>query len=266
MFCFFFFLEHPDFDVEAHRQYTQYLKNRDGLQLVLTEFVRRLRDQMYDEKIKLKKTDHISEWMSIGLLELSRRLIFEPSTLALFGEIDPISLENDFRLFDDSFHYFSSGFPKWIYSFFFSKEIQARRRLIDSMLNNEQPLRESQFMQARKQLFDQHSYWLSKQDVAGTQTGVFWGSLGNTIPAVFWCLFYILRDPNAVKTIQEEIDKNLPYFSLDDDDKDDSIIEQWTPEQLSSCVYLESAINEMLRVVGAPLMTRICNRDTQIVL
>ena len=262
---YFFYSDHQDFNTEGHRQYRQYLKNKDGLQMLITEFVRRLRDQMYNENMRLNKIDNTSEWISVGLLELSHRLIFEPSTLALFGEINPASLENDFRLFDDNFHYFSSGFPNWVYSFFFSKEIQARHRLLESWSKNDQPLRESEFMQARRQLFDQHSHWFSKQDLGGSQTGLFWGSLGNTIPAVFWCLFYILRDSNAVETIQQEIDKNLPYFSLDDN-KDESIIEEWTPEQLSSCIYLESAINEILRIVGAPLMTRICDKDTQIVL
>jgi cytochrome P450 len=47
---------------------------------------------------------------------------------------------------------------------------------------------------------------------------------------------------------------------------DDSLIEEWAPEQFNSCVYLESAINEVLRLAGAPLMTRMCHQETQIVL
>ena len=249
-------LDHPDFNDEGHRQYVQYLKNHNGLQPLINEFVRHLHQQMLDEKMKLEKTNKTSEWISTGLLELSYRLIFESSTVALFGEVDPKSLEKDFHLFDDNFHYFSSGFPQWVYSLFFSKETRARQRLLNVWSTTEVPLRESEFIQARRQLFEQNSDWMSLRDRGGNQTGLFWGSLGNTIPALFWCLFYILRDEHAVNTIQQEIDANLPYSSLD----------QWTLEQLNACVYLESTINEMLRLIGAPLMTRVCDRDTQIIL
>jgi hypothetical protein len=52
----------------------------------------------------LEKNATISDWIPCGLLEFSHRIIFQPSTLALFGE-------KDFRLFDDNFHHFSAAFP-----------------------------------------------------------------------------------------------------------------------------------------------------------
>jgi cytochrome P450 len=61
------------------------------------------------------------------------------------------------------------------------------------------------------------------------------------------------------------MDIHLPNVPLDAGENN-SPIEDWTPEQLDSCVYLESAINETLRLTGAPLMMRKCVQQTQIVL
>jgi hypothetical protein len=59
------------------------------------------------------KNGTISEWASYGLLEFNHRMIFQPSTLALFGELEPpLSFENDFRLFNNNFHHFSAAPPR----------------------------------------------------------------------------------------------------------------------------------------------------------
>ncbi len=87
------------------------MKNRDGLRTLIIEFVRRIREQMQYEKAILKNNGTISEWISSGLLKFSHHMIYQPSALALFGEIEPLSIEDDFRLFDDNFHYFSANLP-----------------------------------------------------------------------------------------------------------------------------------------------------------
>ncbi len=45
-----FFEAQSEFDAEAHRQVTQYLKNLDGVRTLIIEFVRRIREQMQCEK------------------------------------------------------------------------------------------------------------------------------------------------------------------------------------------------------------------------
>ena len=104
-------------------------------------------------------------------------------------------------------------FVRRIFSWFFPNELKARSRLNDSWLKHFHSPRESEYMQARKILFRENSDWFQEKDFGTCQTGLLWGSLGNTIPAVFcWCLFYILQDTNAVEIIKQEIDKHLPFF------------------------------------------------------
>jgi len=232
---------------------------------MIVEFVRRLRELMQREKAILEKNGTVSEWISSGLLEFSHRMIFQPSTLALFGEINPLSIEDDFRLYDDNFHHFSAGHSRWVYLWFFSKPMKALSRLNSSWLKKLHPPCESEFIKARTTLFLDNSDWLSEKDHGALQTSILWGSLANTIPAVFWSLFYVLQDTKAVEVIKQEINTYLPIFSLDND-ADNSIIEEWTPEQLNSCVYLESTVYETLRLAAAPLLTRNCERETKMVL
>ena len=232
---------------------------------MIVEFVRRIRQLLHTEKATLKKNGAILEWIPSGLLALCHRMIFQPSTLALFGEIELDELENDFRLFDNKLHYFGAGIPRWLMLWLFPKEVQARSRLNSSWLKDPTPSRQSQLMEARQALFLDNSDWLSKRDAAIFQSSIFWASLGNAVPAVFWFLFYVLQDAKAIEAITRELNMHLPFFSLDTD-ADESVIEEWTPERLNACIYLDSAVNETLRLAGAPMMFRKCRQEAEVVL
>ena len=223
---------------------------------------------MQQERVTLKNNGTLSNWTTSGLLELSHRMIYQPSTHALFGQVNALSLENDFRLFDNNIHYHSVRIPRRLFSLLFPKQFARRSKLNSSWLEDLSPLQESQFMQARRALFLENNDWVTQRDIGGFQTGIFWASLGNTIPAVFWSLYYILQDQKAVETITQEIDTYLPRFSLvdDDDDTNESLIEEWTPEHLNSCIFLDSAVNEILRLTNAVIMMRKCKREMDIVL
>jgi oxysterol 7-alpha-hydroxylase len=230
---------------------------------MVVEFARGIRELMKEEKISIEKSDKTAEWIQSGLLELCHRMVYSSSTLALIGDINPTSLEKDFQLFDKKFHYFIAPLPRWVYSWFFPQELAARTRLNNSWLENRDPPGVSQFHRDRVELFTNNSQWVSDQHHAALLTVLFWSSLANTIPGVFWSLFYILKDPKALQTIKEEIDTHLPVVPLDGDK---GVFEDWTPEQLDLCVYLESAVNEAIRLVAAPLMTRKCIRPAELVL
>ncbi len=68
----------------------------------------------------------------------------------------------------------------------------------------------------------------------------------------------ILQDAKAIEVISQEIDTYLPIFSLENN-SDESLVEEWAPEQRNSCIYLENTVNETLRLAGAPLMIRKCH-------
>ncbi len=106
-----YFKDQPEFDADNHRLFVQHLKNCDGLRPIVVEFIHRMRELMKDEQIALEKDGMASKWISSSLLKFSHRMLYQPSTLALIGEINPASFENDFSLFDKKFHYFFIPFP-----------------------------------------------------------------------------------------------------------------------------------------------------------
>ena len=65
--------------------------------------------------------------------------------------------------------------------------MQARKRLNALWLKNRNPLKASEFHQARLALWDSNSEWLSDSDYGSNLTGFFWASLDNTIPGVLIC-------------------------------------------------------------------------------
>ena len=152
-----YFKVQPEYAADKHRLYVQHLKNRDGLRPMIVEFVRRTRQLMNSDKAAFAKEGTTSQWISTGLLKLSHHMLYQPSTLALIGDIDPSSLESDFRLFDSKFHYYIIPFPRWISSLFLSRELAARSRLNNSWLKNRDPPGASQFHQDRLALLSNNS-------------------------------------------------------------------------------------------------------------
>jgi len=83
-------------------------------------------------------------------------------------------------------------------------------------------------------------------DYGSTQMGFLFASVGNTIPATFWSLYYILRDSAAPKTIHNEIENHLPNFSLLFNKENDRFADDSINETLLRCVNLDSAVNKTL--------------------
>src|SRR5256885_532322 len=128
---------------------------------MIVEFLRRTRELMKDDKIELKKSGTVSKWIPTDLLKFSHHMLYQPSTLALFGEIDPASLASDFRLFDKNVHYFVLPLPRFIYSWFLSAELKARSFLDNSWLKNRDPPRASAFHRDRLELLLNNLEWIS---------------------------------------------------------------------------------------------------------
>lgn len=62
-----------------------------------------------------------------------------------------------------------------------------------------------------------------------------WASVGNTIPATFWAMYYLLRHPEALAMVRDEIDHLLQSTGQK---KGSAYSILLTREQLDSLVYL----------------------------
>ncbi|CAF3669519.1 unnamed protein product [Rotaria sp. Silwood1] len=247
-------------DVELHRYYTKYLQSSEALNSLISVFAKFTREHIILEKVSLAGDEHV-----IGLLNLCHRITFFASTRTLFGDIEPRLLEDDFTTFDANIHFFIALLPTWIYPWLWRRELEARERLNRSwLLYHRHPMNESEFIRRRATFICNHPEWFTESDFAGAQTAILWASLGNTIPAIFWCLYYLLRNPIALKTVREEIVSKLSCTNLSFNT--DELDIQGSKDALDQCIYLDSAVNETLRMVSTPMTLRKCSRTTKIAL
>ncbi|KAH9158821.1 hypothetical protein LEN26_002702, partial [Aphanomyces euteiches] len=73
----------------------------------------------------------------------------------------------------------------------------------------------------------------------------------NSIPTAYWALFYLLRNKAAWRAVFDEVQEHLPKGGA----------EVWTPEQLSKCVLLASAVDEVLRLSASSILMREAMED-----
>ncbi|XP_028284248.1 7-alpha-hydroxycholest-4-en-3-one 12-alpha-hydroxylase-like [Parambassis ranga] len=86
-----------------------------------------------------------------------------------------------------------------------------------------------------------------------------WASQGNTGPSSFWLLLYLMKNPDAMKAVKEEVDKVL--MESGQEVKRGGPLVDLTYEMLTKTPVLDSAVEETLRLTTAPVLTRAVIKD-----
>lgn len=180
-------------------------------------------------------------------------IIFETTVVTIFGEkfYDPTFLEK-FNLFDDVFPLLVAELPQS----FFPTATSARDILVRSLAKHNLGgwNGASKLMQGRYPIIQRMG--LIDNDVGGVELGVLWASLGNTIPATFWILYYLLTHPEAYAEVSKEINENLVFEPLSKQN-----FTPWSLDDLGKCTKLQSSIYESLRLSAGSMMLRIALED-----
>lgn len=208
-----------------------------------------------------------NQWKTSSLLALSRQFIFYPSFCTLFGDADLKSVRDiaaDFQTYDAGLHHLTSPLPPVISQLFCRSTLNARKRLAKYFIEHPHLSNESKLIASYTDCLENHSDTYSKSDYGSSLTSLLFASIGNTVPAAFWSLYYILRDPAALKAITEELQLHLPQFDLQQDDQTSLRVDESICEALSRCVHLESAINETLRLMTFIFLPKQCSRETEV--
>ncbi|NXE79910.1 CP8B1 hydroxylase, partial [Cochlearius cochlearius] len=121
---------------------------------------------------------------------------------------------------------------------------------------------------------DNVSGWISDQDQVLAENGVpeymrdrfmfmlLWASQGNTGPTSFWLLLYLMKHPEAMKAVKDEIDKVLRENGQEV--KPGSPPINITRDMLNQTPLLDSALEETLRLIAAPVLVRAVLQDTSL--
>ncbi|CAB9511547.1 hydroxycholest-4-en-3-one 12-alpha-hydroxylase [Seminavis robusta] len=109
----------------------------------------------------------------------------------------------------------------------------------------------SPFMKERIRIGSQHG--IQQETIARINLSLFWASVGNSAPAIFWTILFVLQDPIAYEQIQKEVD-SLPPLSQNTNDGDEESL--YSLENLDKCVLIDSAFKETLRLRAWPFAVK----------
>lgn len=243
----------PVSNEEVHKLYS-YLKG-DALNILHGSTTENLKNILRREQMRS------AEWKIDCMYDFCCRIITEANYVSLYGSAPTneqkqiTELKKKFVQFDNYFPYLVARIPiellgntkrirKEIISYFTSKELDQR-------------LNVAQLIQARKDLLDSYSY-LQDDQKAAHHFAFLWAALGNTIPAVFWTLYYLVKNPEALAAVRAEIDHVLLAASQRPS-ADFNI--NLSKDDLDHMVTLGSAVDEAFRLSSSSMIIRSVKED-----
>lgn len=197
-------------------------------------------------------------WQQAELYKFCKSAMFQSTFKTLYGHsphLDLDQLREDFEKFDDMFPLLMARIPIGL----LGKTKEIREKLIhffypQRMMEWTAPC---EFVQTRTALFQDYDT-LQDRDKAAHHFAMLWASVGNTIPAAFWCLYHLISCPEALAAVREEITNVLGVKNMQLIFKEDITI---TRQQLEQMVYLESSVNESLRLYSVSMNIRVVQED-----
>mmetsp|Transcript_18345 Transcript_18345/g.25239 ORF Transcript_18345/g.25239 Transcript_18345/m.25239 type:complete len:515 (-) Transcript_18345:520-2064(-) len=196
---------------------------------------------------KMVNEQKAGEWCQHKLFDMVREYVFKASVAFLISKhLASDEASQLFKTFDKGIPLMFGGAP----SFLTKNYSNARQTLVDMIYDPNFLNMGSDLMVARRALgFSENVY------VRGS-LGLLFASVGNSIPAVFWCIYHIVADPEAYQAIQGEIEDVLNSRS-GGNDRD----EPFTLEELSKMVLVKSAFTEALRLYQGAFTAREATTD-----
>ncbi|XP_071368214.1 cytochrome P450 7B1 [Centroberyx affinis] len=202
-------------------------------------------------------------WRTDSMYEFCNSVMFEATFLTMYGRPAATRrhsgmgvLREDFVKFDTMFPLLIARIPIWLLGR--TKEI--REKLINYFLPQKVSCwsNTSQFIKKRSEVFEQYDS-LGDIDKAAHHFAILWASAANTVPATFWAMYYLVSHPEALEAVRHEIHSVLKLGGVEDIDRDRDIV--FTRDQLDQLLYLESAVNESLRLSSASMNIRVAQED-----
>ncbi|XP_073346768.1 cytochrome P450 7B1 [Pagrus major] len=240
-----------------------------SFQLLQGDNLTSLTESMMGNLMLVFRQDHLSErpgeevgWRSGSMYDFCNSVMFEATFLTLYGKpasasrhSEMVVMRENFVRFDTMFPLLVAEVPIWL----LRQTRVIREKLINYFLPHRMScwLNTSRFIRRRLELLDQYDT-LRDVDKAAHHFAILWASVGNTVPASFWAMYYLVSHPEALEVVRQEIHDVLKLSGAEfSSDKD----VMFSKEQLDKLVYLESSINESLRLSSASMNIRVAQED-----
>uniref|UniRef100_W5UCS9 7-alpha-hydroxycholest-4-en-3-one 12-alpha-hydroxylase n=1 Tax=Ictalurus punctatus TaxID=7998 RepID=W5UCS9_ICTPU len=212
-------------------------------------------------------------WQEDGLFAYCYNIVFRAGYLALFGnevgktagsvdKAKEVDRKESNELFYE-FRKYDQLFPKLAYGVLGPSEKMEAERLkklfckvltvekVNTKENISGWVSESQQMRAERGM---HESMLDRYMFI-----LLWASQGNTGPASFWLLLFLMKHPEAMKAVKSEVDEVL--HETRQEVKRGGPLINLTRDMLLKTPVLDSAVDESLRMTAAPVLTRAVLED-----
>lgn len=215
-------------------------------------------------------------WIEDGLFMYSYNIVFRAGYLSLYGNVPPKSEESEERAKEKDraesealfyeFRKYDQLFPNLAYGVLPPRERLEAQRLMEFFWNA---------LSVHKMKHkDNISRWVWDMQQAREEKGMkesminrymfvlLWASQGNTGPSSFWLLLFLMKHPEAMTAVKEEVDKVLKESGQEV--RRGGPLVNLTRDMLMKTPVLDSAVEETLRLTAAPLLTRAVLQDMTI--
>lgn len=206
-------------------------------------------------------------WQRAPLYDFCLRLSFEATFMTMYGRSaatarhgDLEELRQDFIRFDKQFPLLMAQVPLWL----LGQTASVRQKLISWF----SPGRVSSwrspalFIQRRSAVFDQQEA-LSDHDKAAQHFAMLWASIGNTSPAMFWTVYFLLRHPEALEAVRAELQDVMSQEGRSFSPDSDLVLDR---ELLDRLLVLDSVVSESLRLSTMSMNVRVAQDDLTLTL
>ncbi|XP_039256438.2 cytochrome P450 7B1-like [Styela clava] len=228
----------------------------------------------------LRKDERFIQEQPIGLYELAGKIIFDTTLYMFFGYHKSLKqrLEEKNRFYDDFMFYFekSALLVDRVSINLLPKVKAARNRLLEEMNNIEFKNRVgvSELIKSMNEIDKNNA-----DERARHLLIILWSSQANSRPALFWTLFHLLKQPQAVAKILQEYNEVMEMTmsrqkkKTNENIPDRSLLSEWlgmddimelNRTSLDKIVILDACIRESLRLVGSSMIVREVDRNAKV--
>ncbi|MCJ1383803.1 hypothetical protein MMC17_006917 [Xylographa soralifera] len=199
-----------------------------------------------------------SEWSDLpDLFTFMRDELFKATVRAICGEnllaLNPTFCE-DFWVFDKGLASLTKRFPRWVVPSAYAArdkclaEVRIWHEFIQTNLEDESTNRipnkisrifGTEFIKSRQEMWRKMER-MSPQAMASEDLGVIWGANGNSIPAAFWLVLEVFRNPSLLAKVRQEVERCLVTSQ--------SVYPSFDLPRLCSRPLLQSIYTETLRL------------------
>lgn len=202
-----------------------------------------------------------SRWHEDGLFHFCYSVLFKAGYLSLFGytKDEGQDLRQAEELFAQ-FRKFDRLFPRFVYSLLGPREWLEVGRL-QSLFHKTLSVRHNLEKNGISNWISYMLHYLREQGVDPAMQDKFnfmmlWASQGNTGPASFWALLFLLKHPEAMRAVREEATQVLAEARLKAKQSFDFDV-----SALQRTPVLDSVMEETLRLGAAPTLLRVVHSD-----